>query len=180
MSFVGRLWHLWSPLPQGNQFLLNVSVRYQAGQGEESSFWMVSDGRIRTSPPNTPMWRLSSDSVPLDVINTTVTRGRKEFHPRGGGGPVRMNQSPRKLKWHLLSKHVRLSFSLDFLVSVFATTFRSSLSLECARVRLPWFPRHSTSVQRSFSSGDYPSLHTAATTVAAAPSVFSGETVLRV
>ena len=32
LSFVGRLWHLQSPLLQGNQLLLNVSVHYQAGR----------------------------------------------------------------------------------------------------------------------------------------------------
>jgi len=31
LSFLGRFWHRWSPLPQGNQLLLNVSVRYRAG-----------------------------------------------------------------------------------------------------------------------------------------------------
>ena len=30
LSFVGRLWHLRSPLPQGNWPLLSVSVRYRA------------------------------------------------------------------------------------------------------------------------------------------------------
>jgi len=33
LSFVGRLWHLWSPLPQGNRQLLNISVRFRAGPG---------------------------------------------------------------------------------------------------------------------------------------------------
>ena len=31
LSFVGRLWHRRSPLPQGNRLFLNVSVRYRAG-----------------------------------------------------------------------------------------------------------------------------------------------------
>jgi len=31
LSFVGRLWHLQSPLPQGSRLLLNVSARYRAG-----------------------------------------------------------------------------------------------------------------------------------------------------
>ena len=31
LSFVGRLWHLRSQLSQGNQLLLNVSVRCRAG-----------------------------------------------------------------------------------------------------------------------------------------------------
>ena len=58
----------------------------------------VSDGKIRTSAPITPTRRLPGDSAPLSVINTAVTRGRKEFHSRGGGGPVRNDQSPLKKK----------------------------------------------------------------------------------
>ena len=46
--------------------------------------------------------------------------------------------------------------------------------LEWAGVRLSWFPRHSTSVRRSFSSGDYRSLHqaTAAATTAASAQAY--------
>jgi len=54
----------------------------------------VLDGRIRTSAHITPIRRLPSDSAPVGVINTAVTRGKKEFHSRGGGGPVHKDQSP--------------------------------------------------------------------------------------
>jgi len=42
----------------------------------------------------------TGDSAPLGVINTAVTRGRKEVHSRGGGGParVRKNHNPHQKK----------------------------------------------------------------------------------
>jgi len=58
--------------------------------------YTVSDGRIRTSAPITPIQRLPGGSAPLGVINTAVTRGRVEFRSRGGGGPVRKDQSLKK------------------------------------------------------------------------------------
>jgi len=41
---------------------------------------------------------LSSGSAPLGVINTAVTRGRMEFHSRGGGGTSPQGPIPKKSK----------------------------------------------------------------------------------
>jgi len=74
-----------------------VRSRVEDGLGwkdnvNESTF----DDFARTSAPITHIQRLPGDSAPLGVINTTVTRGRKEFHYRGGKGPVRKDQSSLK------------------------------------------------------------------------------------
>ena len=60
--------------------------------------YTVSDGRIRTSAPITPIRRLPGGSPPLGVINTAVTRGRMEFHSRGGGGTSPQGPIPQKKK----------------------------------------------------------------------------------
>ena len=60
--------------------------------------WRVSDGRIRTSAPITPIRRLYGVSAPLCVINTVVTRGRMELHSRGGGGASPQGPIPPKNK----------------------------------------------------------------------------------
>ena len=61
----------------------------------------VLDGlgwRIRTSAPITPIQRLPGYSASLGVIDTAVTRGRKEFHSRGGVGDQSpsLKKDPRK------------------------------------------------------------------------------------
>ena len=58
----------------------------------------MSDGRISTSAPITPIRRLSGGSAPLGVINTAVTRGRMELHSRGGGGASPQGPIPPKKK----------------------------------------------------------------------------------
>ena len=54
------------------------------------------DGRIRTSAHITPIRRLSGGSAPLGVINTGVTRGRMEFHSRGGEGTSPQGLIPKR------------------------------------------------------------------------------------
>jgi len=66
------------------------------GLARERKVCPVSDGRIRTSAPITPIRRLPGDSAPLGVIDTAVTRGRKEFHSMAGWGPVCKDQSLKK------------------------------------------------------------------------------------
>jgi len=76
---------------------------------------MVSDGGIRISAPITPIRRLSGDSAPLDVINTEVTRGRMEFHSRGGGNkPARTNPQKKKIQEKKSEGKSRLGRSLKF------------------------------------------------------------------
>ena len=73
----------------------------RGGVGLKSSATVRPDGlgwKEKTSTPITPRRRLPGDSAPLGVINKAVTRGRKEFHSRGGGGPVHKDQSSSKKK----------------------------------------------------------------------------------
>ena len=51
-----------------------------------------------TNAPITPIRLLPGDSSPLVVINTADTRGGEEIHYRGGGGLVRKDTSPVKIK----------------------------------------------------------------------------------
>jgi len=79
---------------------------------------MVSDGRIRTSAPITPIRRLPGDSAPLGVINTAVSRGGKEVHSRGGGGTGPQGPIPIKKKIQEKNPKEKIVWDPDFCFQV--------------------------------------------------------------
>ena len=52
----------------------------------------------KKNAPITPIRPLPGDSAPLGVVNTAPTRGGNGSRFRGGGGPVRKDTSPVKIK----------------------------------------------------------------------------------